>query len=123
MRFLIDQVILVAQIDEEAFKELSDNAYEALERKHKLRDDPLVSLKEEYLMDIPYKFEDWLAKTIDRTFLLHKEKRGVYGADHTNLKMNAQGRSTLPSSTREFFLLFLCICKDYRQRCTIHVHP
>ena len=87
MRFLIDQVILVAQIDEEAFKELSDNAYEALERKHKLRDDPLVSLKEEYLMDIPYKFEDWLAKTIDRTFLLHKEKRGVYGADHTNLKM------------------------------------
>lgn len=87
MHFLLDQVILVAQIDPEAFQELSDHAYNALERKHPLRDDPLVSLKEEYLLDVPYKFEEWITKTIDEQFLLHKERSGIYGVDHTKLKM------------------------------------
>lgn len=87
MEFFIDQTIMVAKIAPDAFEDLSTNAYEALDRKHPLRDNPLVSLKEEYLMDIPYVFERWLCKTIDSMFTLHTKKSGIYGVTEDNLKM------------------------------------
>ena len=78
---------MVARIAPDALEDLSYNAYEALERKHPLRDNPLVSLKEEYLMDIPYVFEEWLSKTIHSMFTLHTQKSGIYGVTADNLKM------------------------------------
>tara|TARA_S200002703_G_scaffold15005_2_gene12856 strand:+ start:3492 stop:4016 length:525 start_codon:yes stop_codon:yes gene_type:complete len=77
MEFLIDQTVFVARVD--YFHELSDFAYTALEKKMPLQDRQYTSLKEEYVMDIPPKFSNWVCKTIDENFILHKPDSGIHG--------------------------------------------
>ena len=86
MEFLVDQTVFVAMI--EPFEELSEYTYKALESKVPVGDHDVISLREEYRMEIPPKFEKWICETIDQNFNLHKEIRGVYGVDHTKLKIS-----------------------------------
>ena len=102
MEFLLDQTVLVAKIVPDAFQELSDYAYEALERKEPLRDKTIVSLKEEYLMKIPRTFEEWLSTAIDQTFTLHKEVNGIYGVGVENLKLKGAWVNRMQKGDQHF---------------------
>ncbi|QIN97262.1 hypothetical protein [Synechococcus phage S-H25] len=100
MEFLLDQTILVAKI--EPFDELEEYSKSALENKIPLGDVKYTSLKEEYQMDIPPKFEQWLCKTIDNTFVLHKPEYGIYGVDHTKLKIRGMWTNRMSKGEQHY---------------------
>ena len=80
MEWLVPHKLFVAQI--QPFDELEEYAFKAIEKKEPVGDHKMVSIKREYSMDIPPRFERWLCNTIDTQFDLHKAQCGIYGEDN-----------------------------------------
>jgi len=87
--FIVPDVLFVSSIPELCFQELKDEAYRSLEKGDHLGDDIDVSLREEYVMDYPPKFTEWLRELIDLHFEHHTSKRGFYGINKDNLILNS----------------------------------
>lgn len=100
MNFLLDQTILIGKV--ENFDELKFFAHDALDKKIPLSDHKYTSIKEEYKMDIPPKFEKWLCEVIDKFFLLHKEDYGLYGIDHSKLKIKGMWTNRMSKGEQHF---------------------
>ena len=66
MEWLVPHKLFVAQI--QPFDELEEYAFKAIEKKEPVGDHKMVSIKREYSMDIPPRFERWLCNTIDTQF-------------------------------------------------------
>ena len=83
MEWLVPHKLFVAQI--QPFDELEEYAFKAIEKKEPVGDHKMVSIKREYSMDIPPRFERWLCNTIDTQFDLHKAQCGFMARTMVNV--------------------------------------
>tara|TARA_A100001201_G_scaffold71924_1_gene65748 strand:+ start:868 stop:1512 length:645 start_codon:yes stop_codon:yes gene_type:complete len=93
MQWLVFEKMLVARIycdflHDQPFEQLKEYAYAALDTPVPLGDDQRVSIKEEYQMQIPPKFEQWLAHIIHKTYSKHKPVNGILGITEDNIKIS-----------------------------------
>ena len=87
MQFLEYTDIFAGKIREEEFSELKEYAYAGIERRESLGDNPYASNREEYVCEIPPKFEFWLNAIIHSQMKLHQEDAGWYGVKHDMFKI------------------------------------
>jgi len=87
MQFLNYTDILVGEIPHPEFKELEEYSYAGIEKRETLGDNPSASIREEYVLEIPPKFESWLASVCSSFGTLHTEDAGWYGVNHTMFRI------------------------------------
>jgi len=87
--FLVEQTLFVTSIPEYLFEQLKEFADEGLKLAEKTGDDSEVSTREEYNMETPREFEEWIAQIIDLYFHKHKGQNGFYGLDDKHLKISS----------------------------------
>ena len=83
---VLERIGLICEwIPPEEFAELTECAYEALEKKTPLGDKADVSIREEYEMRIPEKFSKWLINVCHNKMFKHHPEYGFYNLKEEHL--------------------------------------
>jgi hypothetical protein len=87
MKFLNYTDILVGEIPRQIFHEVKEYTFAGIERREALGDNPGASIREEYVMEIPPKFESWLGNVCNSLCKLHTEDAGWYGVNDSMFRI------------------------------------
>tara|TARA_B100000003_G_C10912044_1_gene363643 strand:- start:977 stop:1627 length:651 start_codon:yes stop_codon:yes gene_type:complete len=102
MQFLQYTDILAGKISDEPFAELEEYAYAAIEKRESLGDNPYASGREEWVCEIPPKFEMWLGAIINTMCKLHTEDAGWYGVDHSMFRIEKMWVNVMSKGDQHF---------------------